>query len=65
MHTFFCKHGGTSMFAWRDFPDGRYDGIRFPTLDDLDIDELAAAPVKFEDGRIDRFNRAPDDIRLL
>ena len=65
MHTFFCKHGGTSMFAWRDFPDGRYYGIQVTTLDDLDNDELAAAPVKFEDGRNDRFDRTPDDIRLL
>jgi len=65
MHTFFCKHCGTSMFSWGDFPDGRYYGIQITTLDDLDNDELAAAPVKFEDGRNDRFDRAPDDIRLL
>jgi len=65
MHNFFCKNCGTSLFAWGDFPDGKYYGIQITTLDDLDPDEVAAAPLKYEDGRNDRFDRVPADIRLL
>lgn len=65
MHNFFCRKCGTSLFAWGDFPDGRYYGIQVTTLDDLDSDELANAPLKYEDGLNDRFDRAPADIRLL
>jgi hypothetical protein len=65
MHYFFCKTCGVTSFAWGDFPDGRYYGLQLATLDDVDADELAAAPVKYQDGRHDRFDRVPADIRLL
>jgi hypothetical protein len=65
MHYFFCKTCGVPLFAWGDFPDGRYYAIQVTTLDDVESDELAAAPVKYEDGRHDRFDRVPTDIRLL
>jgi hypothetical protein len=65
MHNFFCKHCGTSLFSWGDFSDGRYYGIQITTLDDIDPDELATAPVIFQDGRNDRFDRVPADVRLL
>jgi hypothetical protein len=39
--------------------------IQVSLLDDLDPEELAAAPVRYVDGRRDRFDRAPDDVRFL
>jgi hypothetical protein len=34
-------------------------------LDDLDPEELAAAPISYVDGRHDRFDRTPGDVRFL
>jgi hypothetical protein len=39
--------------------------IAVATLDDVDAEELAAAPLKFVDGRHDKFDKAPEDTRLL
>jgi hypothetical protein len=44
---------------------GRFFAIAVATLDDVDPDELAAAPLKFIDNRHDRFDQAPADTRLL
>jgi hypothetical protein len=44
---------------------GAFYAVQVSLLDDLDPDELAAAPVRYVDGRHDRFDRAPDDVRLL
>jgi hypothetical protein len=65
MHYFACRRCLVPLFAWGDFPDGRYCAIQITTLDDIDPDAIAAAPVRYQDGRHDRFDRAPDDIRLL
>jgi hypothetical protein len=35
------------------------------TLDNVDTDELAAAPLKFIDNLHDRFGSAPADTRLM
>ncbi len=34
-------------------------------LDDVDPEELAAAPLRYVDGRHDRYGRAPEDTRLM
>jgi hypothetical protein len=34
-------------------------------LDDIDIDELANAPIRYFDGRNDRYDRAPLETRQL
>jgi hypothetical protein len=44
---------------------GAFYAVQVSLLDDLDPNELAAAPVRYADGRHDRFDRAPDDVRLL
>jgi len=64
-HYFFCKRCGNGIYAWGDLGRGKFYGIHVLTLDDLDPDELAAAPLKYEDGLHDRWDRIPDDIRLL
>jgi hypothetical protein len=44
---------------------GVFYAIQVPLLDDVDRDELAAAPIRYVDGRHDDFERSPADIRLL
>ncbi|WP_443748128.1 GFA family protein [Asticcacaulis solisilvae] len=44
---------------------GVFYAVQVALLDDLDPDELAAAPIHYLDGRNDHFDRAPADIRLL
>ena len=39
--------------------------VQVQLLDDVDPDELAAAPIQYMDGRHDRFDGRPDDIRFL
>jgi hypothetical protein len=43
---------------------GAFYFIAVASLDDVDADELAAS-IRYVDGRHDRFDRQPDDIRLM
>ncbi len=63
----FCKTCGVRIYATgeADFMGGRFFAMAVATLDNVDTDELAAAPLKFIDNRHDRFDRAPADTRLL
>lgn len=63
----FCKTCGVRIYATGDaeFMGGRFFALAVATLDDVDADELAAAPMKFGDNRNDHFDRAPADTRLL
>jgi hypothetical protein len=63
----FCKNCGVRIYGTGDAPSmgGRMYAIAVATLDDVNADELAAAPLKFVDGLHDRFDKAPEDTRLL
>jgi hypothetical protein len=63
----FCKHCGVRIYATGDHESmgGRFYALNIPTLDDVDRDELAAAPLKFNDNLHDRPDREPEDTRLL
>ena len=63
----FCKTCGIRVYATgeADFMGGRFYAVAVATLDDVTTDELAAAPLKYIDNRHDRFDRAPEDTRLL
>ncbi|MEZ2333728.1 GFA family protein [Mesorhizobium sp. RCC_202] len=63
----FCATCGTRMPARGDIPmlGGIVIAIPIAALDGVDPDELAAAPVMYADGRHDRFDRTPDDIRTM
>jgi hypothetical protein len=63
----FCATCGTRMPARGDIPalGGEVYAIPMATLDDIDPEELAAAPLMHIDGRHDRFDRPPDDTRLM
>jgi len=64
IHYFSCRRCAVNLYASGDFGRGRFYGIQLTTLDDA-ADDLAAAPVKYEDGLHDRWDRVPEDIRLL
>jgi len=63
----FCKQCGVRIYAAGDEASlgGKFYTLHVPTLDDVEKDELAAAPLKFNDMLHDKPNRAPADTRLL
>jgi hypothetical protein len=65
LHMFSCRRCSVGLYSSGDFGSGKFYAINVMTLDDLDPDDLAAAPVKYQDGRHDRWDRVPEDIRLL
>lgn len=67
-HRGFCKHCGVHPYGWVDaapWNDGEYVSISVAALDDLDPAELAAAPVKYMDGRHDNWWNVPAETRHL
>jgi hypothetical protein len=66
-HHLFCRHCGVRPFDWVDLtpPRAKYYNISVACLDGLDIDELMAAPVTYEDGLNDNWGTRPKEIRHL
>jgi hypothetical protein len=66
LHYRFCKTCGvrTAGRGERLPGGGAFYFIAVASLDDVDADELAAS-IRYVDGRHDRFDRQPDDIRLM
>ena len=67
LHFFFCKTCGVRTHARGEHESfgGVFNAVAIATLDNADADELAAAPVNYIDGKHDRFDQKPADIRLL
>jgi hypothetical protein len=63
----FCKKCGirTPARGEHEAMGGAFYAAQVSLLDDLDPEEVAAAPIRYFDGRHDRFDRAPEDIRFL
>jgi hypothetical protein len=63
----FCTHCGIRTPGRGEMPEmgGVFYAVQVQLLDDLDIDELENAPIRYVDGRHDRFDRAPEDTRFL
>lgn len=63
----FCGHCGIRVFGRGEFPPpGKlFHAVLLTTLDDVSTDELAASPLRYFDGRHDRFNAPPADTRVL
>jgi len=63
----FCKICGIRTPARGELQamGGAFYAIQIPLLDGVDPDELAAAPIRYVDGRHDHFDQPPADIRFL
>ena len=67
LHFHFCRTCGIRTHGWGEHQSfgGRFTAVVLATLDDVPDDVLAAAPIARIDGRHDRFDALPEDIRLL
>ena len=67
LHYRFCSTCGIRTYASgeADFMGGKFYALSVASLDSVDQNELAAAPIRFVDGRHDQFDQAPADTRLL
>ena len=66
IHHFFCKRCGIKPFGRGHLDEiGDFVAINVACLDDITDEELAAAPVRYEDGRHDDWERSPAEIRHL
>ena len=67
IHHFFCSRCGVKPFGSGEMEalGGRFYAVNVACLDDAKEEELAEAPVVYEDGRNDRWDRAPAETRYL
>lgn len=65
-HHTFCRKCGVRPFEHVNWPDDViYYNISVICLDGVDMDELTAAPVDYQDGLHDDWDGVPDEIRHL
>ena len=67
LHYYFCRTCGIRAFArgGQESQKDAFIAVPVTSLDDADPDELAAAPVRYVDGRHDHFDQPPADTRLM
>jgi hypothetical protein len=67
IHHVFCTNCGVRPFGWGEDPSlgGTFYAVRLACLDDIDDSELADAPVTYHDGRNDRYDARPSEVRHL
>lgn len=66
-HHRFCRHCGIATHSHGTIPvmGGDFFSLRLPTLEDLPVEDLLAAPVFYEDGLHDNWQNAPAETRHL
>jgi hypothetical protein len=66
LHFRFCKTCGIRTFG-RGGDEGQEGSFYFVNVAALDVDpeELAAAPLRYVDGRHDRYDQSPKDTRMM
>jgi hypothetical protein len=67
LHYRFCQRCGirTAGHGGLDSQEGGFYFVSVASLDNVDRDELASMPIRYADGRHDRFDRAPAETPLL
>lgn len=67
VHNLFCKHCGVRTFGRGHIPEvgGDFYSINLACLDDVDIEELVNAPVRYCDGANNNWQHAPAETRYL
>ncbi len=67
LHYRFCRTCGirTPGYGEHGPSGGPFYFIPVAALDDVEPDELAAAPLRYVDGRHDRYDQQPEDTRLM
>ena len=66
-HHLFCRHCGVRSFA-RGYVEqigGAYVAIQLASLDDVDLQELISAPIRYADGRNNDWGASPVETRHL
>ena len=66
-HHVFCRHCGVRSFARGYVKEigGDYVSVQLASLDNVEPQELVAAPVRFADGRNNDWGAAPHEVRHL
>ena len=66
-HHLFCRHCGVRSFGRGYVKEigGHYVAVQLGSLDNVDPQELIAAPVRYADGRNNNWGAAPDETRHL
>jgi len=67
-HHFFCPRCGVHVYDRVDSPNmlGRaYVNVSVACLEDVAVDEIVAAPIRYSDGLNDNWGSAPAETRLL
>ncbi len=65
LHHHFCKSCGVRVFGRAGDDTNGFAFIQVATLENVDREELAAAPVIIADGKNDAFEKTPEDTRFL
>lgn len=63
---YFCGECGINVFSTGDAPrSGPFFAVTVASLDDMPVDDLVKAPVRYIDGRIDNWSTPPVEVRHL
>ena len=63
---YFCRYCGINVWSTGDAPrTGAFYAVTVGSLDDMPVEALIGAPVRYIDGRNDNWVTPPDEVRHL